>query len=113
MASRAFRQAHSRLNPPLPQDQPTVSAAKAKPNERERLEIERLETRIASETPARGSQLGGAKTFEFFPLSEASRHGLRACGFTLPTKIQVGALPHALAGRDVLAAAKTGSSTLR
>ncbi|UIZ23266.1 hypothetical protein KXD40_003774 [Peronospora effusa] len=111
MASRAFRQAHSRPYP-LEQDKETIAAAEAvkvKQIERERLEIERLETRIAEQTPGRGSQLGEAANFDFFPLSEATRRGLRACGFTAPTKIQVGALPHALAGRDVLAAAKTGS----
>ncbi|EGZ15778.1 hypothetical protein PHYSODRAFT_509429 [Phytophthora sojae] len=112
MASRAFRQAHSRPNAAPVQDEEAAAAsaaAKLKQNERERLEIERLEARIAEQTPARGSQLGEAASFDLFPLSEASRRGLRTCGFTAPTKIQVGALPHALAGRDVLAAAKTGS----
>ncbi|OWZ24480.1 ATP-dependent RNA helicase [Phytophthora megakarya] len=108
MASRAFRQAHSRPNPPV-QDEDAVASARIKQNERERAEIERLEARIAEQTPARGSQLSEAASFDLFALSEASRRGLRACGFTAPTKIQVGALPHALAGRDVLAAAKTGS----
>ncbi|KAF4043506.1 hypothetical protein GN244_ATG04204 [Phytophthora infestans] len=107
MASRAFRQAH----PPVQDEEAAAAsaAAKLKQNERERLEIERLEARIAEQTPARGSQLGEAASFDLFPLSEASRRGLRTCGFTAPTKIQVGSLPHALAGRDVLAAAKTGS----
>ncbi|RLN59588.1 hypothetical protein BBJ29_003668 [Phytophthora kernoviae] len=112
MASRAFRQAHSRQQQPLVDDQEAAAAsaaARLKQNERERLEIERLDTRIAEQTPARGSQLGEASSFDLFPLSEASRRGLRSCGFTAPTKIQIGSLPHALAGRDVLAAAKTGS----
>ncbi|KAG7400836.1 ATPdependent RNA helicase [Phytophthora boehmeriae] len=112
MASRAFRQAHSRPQQPLVDEKEAAAAsaaAKLKQNERERLEIERLETRIAEQTPARGSQLGEASIFDLFPLSEASRRGLRSCGFTAPTKIQIGSLPHALAGRDVLAAAKTGS----
>ncbi|KAE9044881.1 ATP-dependent RNA helicase [Phytophthora rubi] len=112
MASRAFRQAHSRPNAAPVQDEERAAAsaaAKLKQNERERLEVERLDARIAEQTPARGSQLGEATSFDLFPLSEASRRGLRTCGFTAPTKIQVGALPHALAGRDVLAAAKTGS----
>ncbi|KAG3036303.1 ATP-dependent RNA helicase [Phytophthora cactorum] len=111
MASRAFRQAHGRPNPPVQDEEAAAAstAAKIKLNERERLEVERLEARIAEQTPARGSQLGEAASFDLFPLSEASRRGLRTCGFTAPTMIQVGALPHALAGRDVLAAAKTGS----
>ncbi|CAI5740270.1 unnamed protein product [Hyaloperonospora brassicae] len=118
MASRAFRQAHSRAQPTERPDSRTHStdgpvaaaaAAAVKQNERERLEIERLEARVAEQTPARGSQLSDVTSFDFFPLSENSRRGLRICGFVTPTKIQVGALPHALAGRDVLAAAKTGS----
>ncbi|KAL4165085.1 hypothetical protein KRP22_003816 [Phytophthora ramorum] len=109
MASRAFRQAHSRPHATLVQDEDAAADAKLKQNERERQEIERLNARIAEQTPARGSQLGDAASFDLFALSEASRRGLRTCGFTAPTKIQVGALPHALAGRDVLAAAKTGS----
>ncbi|KAL8003406.1 putative ATP-dependent RNA helicase DEAD-box, LPPG:FO 2-phospho-L-lactate transferase CofD/UPF0052 [Plasmopara halstedii] len=108
MASRAFRQAHSQSVPPVECEDNVVSD-KLKQNERERLEIERLESRIAEQTPARGSQLGEAASFDLFALSEASRRGLRSCGFSAPTKIQIGALPHALAGRDVLAAAKTGS----
>lgn len=34
---------------------------------------------------------------------------LRNCKFKVPTKIQCGAIPHALVDRDILAAAKTGS----
>jgi ATP-dependent RNA helicase DDX10/DBP4 len=93
----------------------TASAASAaeqrklKQNEREKLEVQALERRIAEQTPARGSQLEDAASFDFFPLSEATRRGLRQCGFAKPTRIQIGALPHALAGRDILGAAKTGS----
>ncbi|KAF1334812.1 Atp-dependent RNA helicase, partial [Globisporangium splendens] len=77
--------------------------------ERERLEIEKLEQRIKEQTPARGSQLEDAANFDFFPLSEATKRGLQRGKFTKPTLIQTGAIPHALAGRDILAAAKTGS----
>lgn len=84
-------------------------ALKLKHNERERLEIERLRSKIKEQTPARGSQLEDASSFEFFPLSEASKRGLQKCKFYKPTRIQIGAIPHALAGRDILGAAKTGS----
>uniref|UniRef100_K3WGR9 ATP-dependent RNA helicase n=1 Tax=Globisporangium ultimum (strain ATCC 200006 / CBS 805.95 / DAOM BR144) TaxID=431595 RepID=K3WGR9_GLOUD len=77
--------------------------------EKERLEIEKLEQRIKEQTPARGSQLEDAANFDFFPLSEATKRGLQRSKFTKPTLIQTGAIPHALAGRDILAAAKTGS----
>ncbi|TMW56545.1 hypothetical protein Poli38472_006555 [Pythium oligandrum] len=77
--------------------------------ERERLEVEKLEAQIKEQTPARGSQLGEADSFGAFPLSDATKRGLTKCGFTKPTRIQIGTIPHALAGRDILAAAKTGS----
>ncbi|GLD99337.1 hypothetical protein PINS_up008056 [Pythium insidiosum] len=84
-------------------------AKKLKAHERLRLEIEAMEQRIRETTPARGSQLADADSFDVFPLSEASKRGLAKCGFTKPTRIQIGAIPHALAGRDILGAAKTGS----
>jgi ATP-dependent RNA helicase RhlE len=47
--------------------------------------------------------------FSQLPLDAALLHGITRLGFTNPTPIQAAALPHALAGRDVLAAAMTGS----
>ncbi|KAJ0400663.1 hypothetical protein P43SY_005436 [Pythium insidiosum] len=86
-----------------------AAAKKLKAHERLRLEIEAMEQRIRETTPARGSQLADADSFDVFPLSDASKRGLAKCGFTKPTRIQIGAIPHALAGRDILGAAKTGS----
>jgi hypothetical protein len=63
---------------------------------------------LALEAPPPGSY-AGARTFEELPLSRATRDALRAAKFTQLTAIQRAALPHALAGRDVLGAAKTGS----
>ncbi|GBF94447.1 ATP-dependent RNA helicase [Raphidocelis subcapitata] len=63
---------------------------------------------LALDAPAAGSY-AGAHTFEELPLSRATRDALKAAGFTQLTAIQRAALPHALAGRDVLGAAKTGS----
>ena len=53
----------------------------------------------------------GAKrpAFQDLPLSKVTLKGLTANGFTEMTDIQLAAVPHALAGRDVLGAAKTGS----
>jgi ATP-dependent RNA helicase DDX10/DBP4 len=42
-------------------------------------------------------------------MSTATVEGLRQAGYTSMTAIQRACLPHALAGRDVLGAAKTGS----
>lgn len=50
-------------------------ARKLKHAEKERLEVEKLEQRIAEQTPARGSQLEEAASFEFFPLSDATKRG--------------------------------------
>jgi ATP-dependent RNA helicase DDX10/DBP4 len=84
------------------------------------LEIDALEERIAAGAPAPGTNplaieapppgaYAGARTFEELPLSRATRDALKAVKFTQLTAIQRAALPHALAGRDVLGAAKTGS----
>lgn len=42
-------------------------------------------------------------------LSSKTKEGLRKGNLTVPTDIQAAAIPHALAGRDILGAAKTGS----
>jgi ATP-dependent RNA helicase DDX10/DBP4 len=49
------------------------------------------------------------KFFYQLPISEKTKQALRAAKFHKLTAVQRGAIPHALAGRDVLAAAKTGS----
>lgn len=86
----------------------------------EALEIEQIEARIAAgapqpgtnplaiDAPAAGSY-AGARTFEELPISRPTKDALKQAGFTQLTAIQRAALPHALAGRDVLGAAKTGS----
>jgi ATP-dependent RNA helicase DDX10/DBP4 len=58
---------------------------------------------------AAGGGFGAARTFAELPLSGATRSGLAGCSYTALTAIQRAAIPHALAGRDVLGAAKTGS----
>lgn len=51
----------------------------------------------------------GARTFDELPLSQYTKDGLRKANYLTLTAVQRAALPHALAGRDVLGAAKTGS----
>lgn len=84
-------------------------------------EVEELCRRVAEGAPEPGSNPGnaepptdgwgyvGAEMFEDLPLSEMTKKGLREANFVSMTAIQKSALPHALAGRDVLGAAKTGS----
>jgi ATP-dependent RNA helicase DDX10/DBP4 len=51
----------------------------------------------------------GTRTFEQLPISQYSKDSLSKAKYVTLTAIQRAALPHALAGRDVLGAAKTGS----
>ncbi len=75
-------------------------------------EIATLNDRINNETPPRGSLAHAKNTVVSFasqPLSNATLQGLEKNGYTTMTAIQAGSVPHALAGRDILGAAKTGS----
>ncbi len=91
----------------------------------EAAEIAELSERVLSEAPARGANplltesdevaeagkvvYGKQKRFSELPLSKRTLAGLREGKFERLTDIQRAAIPHALAGRDVLGAAKTGS----
>jgi ATP-dependent RNA helicase RhlE len=48
-------------------------------------------------------------TFDALGLSPASLRAVRELGFTTPTPVQAAAIPPALAGKDVLASAQTGT----
>ena len=86
----------------------------AKKGENEEEEALRLEREVQSFAPKRGEQRTIKEgeeedLFENMPLSSRTKEGLRSSGLKTPTEIQAAALPHALAGRDILGAAKTGS----
>ena len=82
-------------------------------------EIATLEARIQQESPKRGyaPPLHQSVTFRALPLSNNTLRGLEEGGpkrneakrFTTMTSIQNACIPHALAGRDVMGAARTGS----
>ena len=74
-------------------------------------EIPTLIARCESESPASGSQVDPSKLvkFEDLPISSRTLTALHEAQFTVATQIQAAAVPHALAGRDILGAAKTGS----
>lgn len=72
-------------------------------------EINKLNERIKIEIPPRGTLYGNAKKFSELPLSRLTLNGLKFSKFEDMTDIQRSAIPHALAGRDILGAAKTGS----
>lgn len=88
-------------------------------------EITELEQRISVETPPSGYYYSQhiqeeinltdeawkkpKKLFKEFPLSKKTLRGLAETKFNQTTPIQKSSLPHALAGRDILGASKTGS----
>lgn len=75
-------------------------------------EIAALKARIDTESPAQGTIPHGKNSvvaFGSLPLSQSTLRGLESNAYTSMTSIQSGSIPHALAGRDILAAAKTGS----
>jgi ATP-dependent RNA helicase DDX10/DBP4 len=89
-----------------------VQRGKNQESEQQRTEkeIDSLNARIAAETPARGSTpQSGVVAFASLPLSDATLRGLAKGNYTTMTAIQNAGIPHSLAGRDILGAAKTGS----
>lgn len=76
---------------------------------REEVEIKTLERRIIDEAPEEGSMEATTAAFTELPLSRYTLSALDKAKFRTMTQIQRVAIPHALAGRDVLGAAKTGS----
>mmetsp|Transcript_9415 Transcript_9415/g.17118 ORF Transcript_9415/g.17118 Transcript_9415/m.17118 type:complete len:786 (+) Transcript_9415:50-2407(+) len=88
----------------------TTSRKFVKPSPEE--EIASLNARIEQETPPKGSlahDKDAVVSFASLPLSQATLQGLETNEYTTMTAIQSGSIPHALAGRDILGAAKTGS----
>ena len=77
--------------------------------------IEELLKRCVEEAPARGEQYDTGSDYDAEPLifaetllSRRTLLGLSDAKFEAMTRIQAAAIPHALAGRDILGAAKTG-----
>lgn len=82
---------------------------KVKQFQSEDAEIKQLKERIIEETPAPCVLYGNATKFDQLPISHITLNGLKTAKFETMTDIQRAAIPHALAGRDILGAAKTGS----
>lgn len=75
-------------------------------------EIASLESRIQAEAPERGFAPPPHQqvAFRALPLSNATLTGLEQAkkSFTTMTAIQNACIPHAIVGRDILGAARTG-----
>ena len=105
----------------MPREKPPTNVS----NKREKAELAELAERVLSEAPAKGSNpllaegdeveeagkvvYDKRKKFSELPISKRTLDGLAGGKFQRMTDIQRAAIPHALAGRDVLGAAKTGS----
>jgi ATP-dependent RNA helicase RhlE len=48
-------------------------------------------------------------SFSELPISDYTKQSLASANFSIPTPVQAAAIPHALAGKDVLATAQTGT----
>lgn len=74
-------------------------------------EIDILRKRVVTEAPERGYQprSSGTLRFDSMALSAKTLQGLKESNLHIATDIQAAAIPHALASRDILGAAKTGS----
>lgn len=90
---------------------------KTKKSEQIARELKTLAARIEQETPDRGyaPPLEQRVAFRALALSEPTLRGLEGAKtpFTTMTAIQNACIPHALAGRDILGAARTGSGKVR
>ena len=105
----------------MPREKPPTNVS----NKREKAELAELAERVLSEAPAKGTNpllaegdeveeagkvvYDKRKKFSELPISRRTLDGLAGGKFQRMTDIQRAAIPHALAGRDVLGAAKTGS----
>ena len=49
------------------------------------------------------------QSFTELPISDHTKQSLASANFSIPTPVQAAAIPHALAGKDVLATAQTGT----
>ncbi|KAH9870388.1 ATP-dependent RNA helicase dbp4 [Plenodomus lingam] len=72
---------------------------------RDDVDVEKLEQAVQALDPKNGDY----KDFTDLPLSEPTKQGLKSSHFAVMTDVQAKAIPLALLGRDILAAAKTGS----
>lgn len=93
----------------LAQEEPASDGVDAEQDEIAILKQMWQEDAPPSGTHIKSSVGGAAKTFQDMHLSGLTKEGLRLSGMVTPTEIQAAAIPHALAGRDILGAAKTGS----
>jgi ATP-dependent RNA helicase RhlE len=61
------------------------------------------------QAPPQDEKTPGEGTFEDLPLHSKLRKGIQEIGYTIPTPIQRGTIPHAVLGRDIIGTAQTGT----
>lgn len=64
---------------------------------------------IRSSAAGKESNLDSMSSFSELPISNYLQERIASAGFVTPTPVQAAAIPHALAGKDVLATAQTGT----
>eukprot|EP01029_Cantina_marsupialis_P020457 TRINITY_DN4794_c0_g1_i2.p1 TRINITY_DN4794_c0_g1~~TRINITY_DN4794_c0_g1_i2.p1 ORF type:complete len:229 (-),score=65.69 TRINITY_DN4794_c0_g1_i2:11-697(-) len=89
-------------------DQKKRKEHKKRRNQKQTSEINVLDTRVITEAPERAS-VSKMTLFQQLPISQGTKRGLRSANFIKMTDVQQASIPHALAGRDIIAKAKTGS----
>ena len=103
---------HLTMAKPKKQQPTRASDPPKKKHQLEQETIDILHQRIADESPARGyaPPLSQTVAFRALPISDVTLRGLENAKtpFTIMTAIQNSCIPHALAGRDIMGAARTG-----
>ena len=68
-----------------------------------------MATTETTETTEKSETTGSAENFDELGIQESILRGVYAYGFEKPSQIQVKAIPHLIAGKDIVAQAQSGT----